>query len=257
MTNMTIKQNRGFSLVELMVAIIVTSFLLMAIYLAVNTTQRDSVAIERTVTVQADAKSALDIMALEIGMASYTANYFADNWIVVTAAGCEISPNQDRRGISLATPSQIVVAMDADDSCNVAAPGNCIGDAPNEVIRYNYVIDVDDAGGGHITRSTGCLGVPAPFLGEALATATANNRSRNVRVNNAELGISLFRYFDNAAIEIVGAGTDGALTGTQIPNIRRIDITLAVETADADHRGTRQQLFYSTTVIPRNHAINF
>jgi hypothetical protein len=125
------------------------------------------------------------------------------------------------------------------------------------VIRYNYVID--DNGGGHITRTTGCLGFPQSFLGEALATATANNRSRNVRVNNAELGIPLFRYFDGRepAVEIIGTGAGGALNNAQIVAIRRIDITLAVQTADPDPaRGnTRQQLFYSTTVIPRNHAI--
>jgi prepilin-type N-terminal cleavage/methylation domain-containing protein len=245
------KQKHGFTLVELLMAMVVTTFLLGAIYLAVNTTQRDSYSIERKVVVQADAKSALDIMALEIGMASYNADP-ANVWR--DPVNCNnLSTNQVRLGIQTATANTIVVQMDADDSCRTAPAAGCIGDGPNEIITYNYVID--DVPTGHITRTTmrvvggGCTSSGAqPFLGGPIA----NPNLRNVRVNNDALSIPLFRYFDGQGNELASP-----LDNTTIPQIRRITITLAVQTDPdiAKPGNVSRQLFYSTSVIPRNHAI--
>ena len=256
---MRIKQERGFTIVELLTAMVVTSFLLMAIYLAVNTTQRDSTAIERKVVAQADAKSALDIMALEIGMASYNANFEIEAWpapgnSVSTCAA--LGADQKLRGIRVATANTIVVAMDANDSCkNVSPPSGCVGDGPNEIIRYDY--NVITGADRYITRETDCGG-GQPFLGDSIASG----RPRNVIVNNADLDpvIPLFRYFDGSGNELIPGtatltGTARRLNNATIPDIRRIEITLAVLTADPDTQGVRRQLFYSTSVIPRNHAI--
>jgi hypothetical protein len=62
----------------------------------------------------------------------------------------------------------------------------------------------------------------------------------------------MFRYFDGLGNEIA-AGT----LPDSIPNIRRIEIILAVETEMVTpDTGTRRRMIYSTSVIPRNHAIN-
>ena len=259
---MIIKKEHGFSMIELLIAMTVTAFLLMAIYMAVNSTQWNSSSIERKVVAQADAKSALDIMALEIRMASYNANSpFIDDW--VDPGNCTIiATNQNLRGIQIATADTIVVQMDADDSCkSISPPVNCIGDGPNEVIRYNYVSDADPEGERYITRATNC-GTPQPFLGDLITS----NRPRNVRVNNVDLNIPLFRYFDGSDNELIPApapltGTARRLNDTTIPDIRRIVITLALQTEalqtteiDPLRKG-RRQLFYSTSIIPRNHAI--
>ena len=253
---MMIKQERGFSLVELLTAMTVTAFLLGAIYMAVNTTQRDSTSIERKVVVQADAKSALDVMALEISMASYMANFIANAW--VNPANCTaIAANQNLRGIQTATGSTIVVQMDADDSCKaISPPANCIGDGPNEIISYTYVTTAGPEGERYITRAVSCA-PPQAFLGDLITSGNP----RNVRVNNVDLNIPLFRYFDGSNNELIPApapltGTARRLDNTTIPDIRRILITLALQTAEIDpFRGERRQLFYSTSVIPRNHAI--
>ena len=253
---MMIKQERGFSLVELLTAMTVTAFLLGAIYMAVNTTQRDSTSIERKVVVQADAKSALDIMALEISMASYMANFTTNAW--VNPVNCTAAAaNQNLRGIQIATDSTIVVQMDADDSCKaISPPANCIGDGPNEVISYTYVTTAGPEGERYITRATSCAAAQ-PFLGDSIPSG----RPRNARVNNVDLNIPLFRYFDGRNNELVPAPAPVAaparrLDNTTIPDIRRIVITLALQTAEIDpFRGERRQLFYSTSVIPRNHAI--
>jgi hypothetical protein len=62
---------------------------------------------------------------------------------------------------------------------------------------------------------------------------------------------AIFRYYDGSGAEIYPDANP-----LVIPNIRRIDITLAVETETIDpNTGRRRRMIYSTSVIPRNHPI--
>jgi hypothetical protein len=116
--------------------------------------------------------------------------------------------------------------MDVNDS-------NSVADFPNEVIAYAY-----NPGTQQITRLVNCDPAgPAAFLG-----GTAGR----VNVVNGALGIPVFTYFDR-----LGNPT------ADIAAIRRIGITLAVETQDPDpNTQTRRRMIYSTSVIPRNHGIS-
>lgn len=233
------KNAKGFTLVELMIAVGVAVGLLAAIYLAVNSTQRHSSAIERKVTAQQDVRPALELMSMEIGMASYNPTAASNLWVNPAPGNCSTTAtNQTYRGIQEATTNSIVVEMDIDGS---SGDGDGALDDPNEVIRYTY--DTDNQ---YITRSTSCAGDDA-FLGDS----TANSQRRTLRVINNTMGIPVFRYFDGNGVEIASTSLPGA-----IPNIRRIEIVLAVETEDIDaNTGQRRSLIYSTSVIPRNHAI--
>lgn len=240
------KQMNGFTLVELMIAMGVTMGLLVAVYVAVDSAQRHSSAIERKVTAQQDVKPALDLMVMEIGMASYNPNMTTGNWLL--AADCTtVSGNQAYRGIQETTANALTVEMDVNENCTGDNDPICMRNYTgnpntNEVIRYNY-----DTVNQYITRATSCGG-GQPFLGDTAASGAP----RTVRVINSTLGIPVFRYFDGAGAEIPAAGLPAG-----IPDIRRIDITLAVETEHVDpNTGQRRRLIYSTSVIPRNHAIN-
>jgi prepilin-type N-terminal cleavage/methylation domain-containing protein len=233
------RDDRGFTLVELMVAMGVTMGLLVAVYMAVNSAQRHSSGIERKVTAQQDVKPALDLMAMEISMASYNPTFATNLWVNPTGACIASSTNQNFRGIQVATVNSIVVEMDISGSSPAGDGDGMLGD-PSEVVRYEY-----DTANLYITRETNCGG-GQPFLGD---TATSGN-PRTVRVINNTLGIPVFRYYD-------GTGTDiSAGLPAGIPNIRRIDIVLAVETEHVDpNTNQRRRLIYSTSVIPRNHGI--
>jgi len=76
---------RGFTLVEILVALGIGAIMLAAIYSMVNLSQNTSSGVERRVTAQQDEKTALELMAMEIGMASY--NSFLTN-IWVDPANC-------------------------------------------------------------------------------------------------------------------------------------------------------------------------
>ena len=236
------KEMKGFTLVELTIAIGVTALLMAAVYMAVNSAQRHSSAIEKKVTAQQDVKPALDLMAKEIGMASYNPTLRVV-WVNPTGTCLGTATNQNYRGIQEATDNSLAVEMDI--SGYTSATGSIDGDGmlgdENEVIRYSY-----DTANQYIARATSC-GTAQPFLGE-----TATSGRPRVLVINDTLGLPIFRYFDGTGTEIASTALPAA-----IPNIRRVDITLAVETEYNDATtGRKRRLIYSTSVIPRNHAIN-
>jgi hypothetical protein len=130
------------------------------------------------------------------------------------------------------------------------------GDDPGEIVRYEYLNQ-------YITREmANCKSPPVtrsasaafPFLG----WDPSKGKLRTVRVINDELNLAVFRYYNG-----VGQGTELAIdcpTGkepscSQIPDIRRIDITLAVETAEMDpSTKSFKRMIYSTSALVRNHA---
>jgi prepilin-type N-terminal cleavage/methylation domain-containing protein len=226
------KNKKGFTLIELLVALLIGTLMLMAIYSAVNSAQRSSTGIERKVIAQQDARSALDLMAMEIRMASYNPSLTPNIWVNSTCGGAGTSPNTNR-GIVVATANSITIEMDLD------ANGS-IGNISNEIITYTYSNDTVNQ---YITRETNCGGGQS-FLG---ATA-ANETSKTVLVVNKSANIPVFRYYDGSGTEITAPVT------TNIPNIRKVEITLVLDTAYSDpNSGGRRRIIYSTSVIPRNH----
>ncbi len=239
------KKHKGFTLVEILISMFVGMLIIAAIYAAVVSSQRSTSNIERKVVAGQDARAALELMAIEIQMASYNPSYATGMW-TNTACGAAGTGNPDYRGIQAATDSLITV--EADISGPPVVGGRCTGDGDgviggcsSEIITYTY-----DAANQYVTRETGCGG-NQPFLGDT----PASGRPRAVHViNTAE--VPVFRYFNAQGGEIPAGGLPAG-----IPNIARIDITLWVETADIDvNSGQRRQMIYSTNVIPRNHVIN-
>lgn len=252
---------RGFTLVELMLAIAVGMVVLAAVTMSLRSGLQSSVGIQSKTTAQQDARAAVEIMSLEIGMASYNPMFNANIWAdLATTAGqnCTVLTANPldplKKGILEATASSITVEADLNDDGIIGSAGQ-----PNEVIRYVYVTDGGEA---YITRCTCCTtsstgGGGQPFLGNTIASG----QQRTVRVINEQVGIPVFRYFYGDGTEFT---PNPALTvcsqnplNAHICNIRRIDITLVVESDTIDPM-TKQhpRAIYSTSVIPKNHPIN-
>jgi prepilin-type N-terminal cleavage/methylation domain-containing protein len=237
-----LKGARGFTLIELVMAITVGLVLLAAVMTAIVSGQRSSTGIERKVTTNQDARAALELMAAEIRMASFNATFEPNLWR--DPANCNTSGSQNRRGIQEATATSITVEMDI-ESPN---PSRTCGDTDGEIIRYAY-----DAANSRVTRENiRCPGGQnaaneMPFLGPI--TGQPGVRTVEV-VNNA---LPVFRYFDGTGAEILHANLPN-----DIPRIRRIEIALLVRSADVDPTtNQRRQMAYSTSIIPRNHGIQF
>jgi len=235
---------QGFTLVELIAAVAIGLIMLLAIYAVINTAQRSASGIEGKVTAQQDARIALELMAMEIRMASYNSTLQNNIWLNPT--NCSASSNPTYKGIQEATPTSLTIEMDIDNS-------GSIGNVANEIIRYEYLTGASDL---RITRETrSCIGGTystsgaQPFLGAASGSGTP----QDVQVINNSLNISVFRYFQANGTEIFPTASNT----TPIPNIRRITITLCVQTQNIDPTTKRPRyLVYATSVIPMNHGIN-
>lgn len=232
------KKHEGYTLVEMVISIAVGMVIIAAIYASVNMGQRSTVNVERKVAAHQDARASLELMELEIQMASYNPTYAPNIWVdpgnCTTASG-----NQGFRGIQAATDSSITV--EADISGSGGDGDGVVGGSTNEIITYAY-----DSANQYLTRSTNCGG-NQPFLGDS----PASGRPRAVRVINTT-AVPVFQYFNAQGTQIAAAGLPAG-----IPNIARIDITLWVETEDVDvNSGQRRRMLYSTSVIPRNHVID-
>jgi prepilin-type N-terminal cleavage/methylation domain-containing protein len=235
-----LKGAKGFSLVELIMAIAVGLVLLAAVWTAVWSGQRSSVGIERKVTTNQDARAALDMMAMEIRMASFNSLFSANIWRNPT--NCSISASQNYRGIQVATATSIIIEMDID------ADGTC-GNKAGEIIRYEY-----DAANLRLNREiiTCTAGVRSPqALVSFLGPIADQPDVRTVELVNG--AVPVFRYFDGTGAQIAYADLPN-----NIPRIRRIEIALLVRSADVDpSTGRPRQMAYSTSVIPRNHGVIF
>lgn len=231
--NKIIRQKDGFTLVEIIFALFIGALILGAIYFSMIAGKKSSVALESKISAQQDVRAVLEIMAIEIGMASYNPNFVTGIWRDIGDCS-SFSANQGYKGIQEATANSITVEMDIAES-------GAVGDNTNEIITYNY-----DTANQRLTRETNCGGAQA-FLGDV----SGNPRSARVINTNFNPPIPVFRYYDGQGNEIAA----GSLP-TAIPNIRRIEIILAVETEDIDpNTNQRRSMIYSTSVIPRNHAI--
>jgi prepilin-type N-terminal cleavage/methylation domain-containing protein len=249
---------RGFTLVELMIAIAVSLIMIVAIGMAIESASRSSGGIERKVTAQQDVRGALEIMALEVKMASYNPSFSTTIWRSDGNPGganfCTTqSANLTYKGIQEATANSITVEMDI--SGGLDANGNPDGNGflteANEIIRYNFV---QIGGDRYITRETNCGGAQ-PFLGDILGSG----RPRTVRIINADADVlvPVFRYFDGQGVELLFAA--GPWPGRVCmpgctADIRMIEITLAVETDEIDpSTGLTRRMIYKTRETVRNN----
>ncbi|MCX5849917.1 MAG: prepilin-type N-terminal cleavage/methylation domain-containing protein [Deltaproteobacteria bacterium] len=227
----------GYTLVEMLISLAVGMVVIAAIYAIVNLGQKSTANVERKVSAYQDARAALELMSLEIEMASYNPRPdLVNSTFWRTSGTCGTSANQNYRGIQQATGSSLTVEMNLNANNSIGANV----DEVNESITYTY-----DSGNQYITRSTDCGAGSNPFLGNMPGSP------RVVRVINTS-AVPVFRYFNAQGTEI----TSGQLPAG-IPDIARINITLWVETEGVDmNSGKRRKIVYSTSVIPRNHVIS-
>lgn len=223
---------KGFTIIEILIALAVGIIALFAIYAVVDMGRQTAGAIEIKVTAGQDARAAIELMAMEIQMASYNPSRGTDIWKSAdNPTQAADFDKQLNRGIQEATSASITIEMDLNGN-------GVIGDA-NEVIRYAY-----DKADLYISRSTGNLNRAEAFLGDTEEHAGI----RTVRVINADAPV--FRYY-NGRNQLI------ADPGNNIPQIRRVEITLMIETNDiSPDSKQRRQMTYNTSVIPRNHASN-
>ncbi len=255
---------KGFSLVEMLIAVAVGIIIMGAVMLTARAGMFSSIGIQANVGAQQDARLAMQIMEMEIAMASYKQTKYSNNiWADLSTTGgqnCSVltsaPSDSSRRGIVEAVSNSITIEADLNNDGIIGSSGQ-----PNEVIRYVLVTEGTNQ---YITRCTCCTTGPTggggqPILGDVLSQGS----SRAVKVKNADLGIPLFRYYyangqeftPNQSLTDCNSQKAGS-PNAHICNISRIDINIAVETTDKDPlTGKNKIVVMSTSVIPRNHQL--
>jgi prepilin-type N-terminal cleavage/methylation domain-containing protein len=244
---------QGFTLMELIIAMAVGLVIMAAIYSASNMGQRSSVGISQKVVTQQDARAVLDLMAMEIRMASYNPlikDGSTGNEIWVDKTGAAIAAgnnNKLMKGIQIADNNQIMIEMDLNQN------GKILCSEANEVIYYKF-----DSVNQTISRQTGCGANPGPLTpilgGTGSATMVANKT-----VNPA---VNLFTYWgpditDAALTDIDITAKVIADPVTWVPQIRRIIITIVANTELKDPTTSKvRTMTYSTSIILRNHVLS-
>jgi len=223
---------KGFTIVEVLIAMFVGALIMTAVYGLMVMAQKTSSSLDRRVITQQDTRAVLNLMATEIRMASYNplnqALIWAGNGTAampgITACWGVNPVVNANKGIQIANATTLAFAMDIDADGAFASN--------NEYIMYAY------DGNSTLSRSTNC-GTPQHILG-------GNAPLSNIR--NAAAGVTMFRYF----------GTAGELTvPVNIPDIRSVLITIVSETEHKDlSSGQPKRMVYSTTVIVRNHVLS-
>ena len=243
-------RRKGFTLVELLIAMAVGIVIIAAVYSAMNLALRFSANTDRKVITQQDTRAVLDLMAMEIRMASYNPLVTTNTWSSASPLACmpslAVAPII-YKGIKNANANTIAIAMDLNNdgvigcSCGTCCgpPNTCTNNTcagTNEYIVYSY------DGANTITRNVNCGGNQAILGGTA-----PDSNVRNAAV--LPTPIPLFQYFDR-----------NDQPTALIPNIRRIQITIVTDTAanDTTQSGTPRprRMIYSTSVIVRNHALS-
>jgi len=198
--------NKGFTLVELLVTLVISGLLMTAIYTAFKAQQDSYLAQEQVVEIQQNLRAGLDILVHELRMAGYD----VDQTGVKTGTA----------GITVANANNITFTLVADDDGidNDNADGDndstTGADEPGELKTIQYRLY--DAGGDGDND-----------LGRLVGTVAGNIRAVAENVENLE-----FVYLDSA----------GAVTAT-LPDIRSVQISILARAARPDRSFTSSQSY--------------
>lgn len=218
---------KGFTLIELMVAMVIASILMTAVVMTYQLQVRSSNTQAVMTDMNQTARAALEIMTKEIGFAGYDPLRSAD------------------AGIQLAQPNQMQFTMDIGDpaqpATNVLQPDGDAND-PNESVRYQINAN------GHLGRDTGGGLQPLARNVDALdfvyldATGAVTGVLENIR--SVEVTIVA------RAGEAGGAGFTGAHNDTTDYVNQRGDVILP-----AQNDAFRRVRFTTTIQTPNNGLI--
>ncbi len=209
MKNVNIKSARGFTLVELLVAMAMAGIILGAIFSAYLVQVKGKNSQEMALEMQQGARAALEIMAREIRL-----------------AGCNPAGGAAAR-ILKATDAELIFSMDiADDACQNIEDGD-VCDC-GEVVRYVLTNDADengvaDAAPCHLGRQTGA-GLDAsllPVCADVITPASITSEDAIVARNIDALD---FVYLGSDGIRIatpVAAADLDDIAGVQVTLVAR------------------------------------
>ena len=195
----------GFTLVELLISILLTSIIMGAIYSVYRVQTHSAKVQEMRQEAQEYARSVMDIMVREIRNAGY-------NPASASSTTCTGTIVPGAPGVITATATSFRFTYDFQDPGG-GAPNSLCNDT-NEDITYDFATTGCPSGFGNVTRQDG--GNPAQALTDCNIPDVTGQRLD-------------LRYFTQA-----GAELSRPVTGADLATIQRVLITLTVQSKKPD-----------------------
>jgi len=194
-----IKKQAGFTIVELLVSILLTSIIMTAVYSVYRVQTHSAKVQESRLEAQEYARSVLDMMVREIRNAAY--NPLSATNGTNCAGGSSGAP-----GVVTATATSFRFTHDFQNTAGTASTPDGICDGPDEDITYTY--------------TTGC----AAGLGDVTRNGSGNPLTN---CNVTSFSLSYFKQ-DGTALTSLPLSAADRLT------IQRVNITLTVQSLKPD-----------------------
>jgi type IV pilus assembly protein PilW len=176
------KTSNGFTLVELMVTMAISGFIVAAIYSAYISQQRTYLAQEQVAEMQQNIRAAIDMMAREIRMAGYDPTQSAGAGITAALAG-QISFTQDTNGDGDTADSGEMIDFGfslADDALRDGVPDiDADGDGIPDAVSLRRQINA----GGYQAIAENIQGIEFMYLDSANAVTAVPADIRFVQIS--------------------------------------------------------------------------
>lgn len=216
----------GFTLVELMIALVVASLVMAAVYSSLQSQHASYLAQDQVVEMQQNLRATMNIMAREIRMAGYDPTL---------RAGREPTP----ASVLTATATQLQISMDSNENGVVVDPDpKPPNREPNEIVAFGFGAGIDvrpadgiaDAGVANLGRNTGAgfqpiaenihaVGFAYAFDGDGNGSLDFNDLNSNGVQDPGETTIWAVDTDGDGAWEDLDRNSDGLINIDDLPAV--------------------------------------
>ncbi len=225
-----IMNEQGFTLLEMMIAVLISAVVMIAIYLTFASQEKSQITQKQITEMQQNIRAAMHIMSNEIRLAGHDKSLERN----AEAGLIEAGPGRIRFDMDICltdgTPYPYYIDVNGtpnDPSDDVEGDPDGDTDGPNEDVTYGFD-KADDADGD------GMIDNPSADFEKLLLkreTCPTENKSDKTKCSGLQpfaefiQGVR-FTYFDGAGNVIAGTKSGGFLTDTQMSNVRTVRLAI-------------------------------
>lgn len=219
---------KGFTLVELLVAMVISSIVMAAIYATYSAQLRSHVTQQKVVEMHQNARAAMFILEREIRLAGYDP-LGGDVPQITTAQIDEITFTMDITGGE-------ADGLDNDDDGITDEPGETDGDTDDDFEKIRYFLS-NDANDDGIADSLNCNLQRQYWEGGAWQPNLETDPDATIAIDIDALNFTYLDADGNDLIDYSGALTPPQVPAADLDDIRSVQITIVARAGQNERQG--------------------